>query len=81
MLFLVMVFEYVVVLPASIAFSNIQSYKHENPLKADVSKVLDKLDNMDRRMDKLDDMEKMLISSGEEFNVVISSPPSCCDKS
>ena len=49
-LFVVMVFEYVIVLPSSIAFSNRQSYKHDNPLKDDITKVLNKLDSMEQQL-------------------------------
>ncbi len=51
---IVMVFEYVVVLPSSIAFSNRQSYKHDNPIKDDFIKILKKLDDIERRLELLE---------------------------
>jgi BMFP domain-containing protein YqiC len=65
-----MVFEYVIMLPASVAFSNIQSYKHENPMKDDMNRILEKLDNMEKRMDKLDNMEQILISSIDDLETL-----------
>lgn len=49
-LFIVMVFEYVIILPSSIAFSNRQSYKHDNPIKDDMNKVLKKLDGIEQQL-------------------------------
>lgn len=51
---IVMVFEYIVVLPSSIAFSNRQSYKHDNPIKDDFIKILKKLDDIERRLEILE---------------------------
>lgn len=69
-LFIVMIFEYIVILPSSIVFSNRQSYKHENPIKDDMNKILEKLVSMGQRLDKLDNMEQILISSGEELKLL-----------
>jgi|SRR3989304_7556199 len=46
-LFVVMIFEYIVVLPSSIAFANRQSYKHDNPIKDDIIRILKKLDEIE----------------------------------
>lgn len=69
-LFIVMIFEYIVILPSSIVFSNRQSYKHENPIKDDMNKILEKLVSMEQRLGKLDNMEHILISSGEELKLL-----------
>jgi hypothetical protein len=84
LLFVVMIFEYVVMLPSSVVFSNRQSYKHENPMRDDMNKILEKLDSMEQRfdsmeqrfdsmgqrLDKLDNMEQILISSGEDMKLL-----------
>jgi len=51
---IVMIFEYIVVLPSSVAFSNRQSYKHDNPIKDDFIKILKKLDDIERRLELLE---------------------------
>lgn len=70
LLFAVMIFEYVVMLPSSVVFSNRQSYKHENPMRDDMNRILDKLANMEKRLDKLDNMEQILISSGDDLKLL-----------
>jgi len=55
---IVMVFEYIVVLPSSVAFSNRQSYKHENPIKDDMIKILKKLDDIERRLELLENSKR-----------------------
>jgi BMFP domain-containing protein YqiC len=70
LLFVVMIFEYVIMLPSSVVFSNRQSYKHENPMRDDMNRILEKLDIMERRLDKLDNMEHMLISSGDDLKLL-----------
>ena len=47
-LLILMILEYVIILPSSIAFSNRQSYKHDNPVKDDINKILSKLENMEK---------------------------------
>lgn len=69
-LFVIMIFEYVVMLPSSVVFSNRQSYKHENPMRNDMNKILEKLASMEKRLDKLDNMEQMLISSEEDLKLL-----------
>lgn len=49
-LFIAMVFEYVVILPSSISFSNRQSYKHDNPIREDMNKILKKLDDIENEI-------------------------------
>ena len=55
---IVMVFEYIVVLPSSVAFSNRQSYKHDNPIKDDMIKILKKLDDIERRLELLENSKR-----------------------
>lgn len=45
-----MIFEYVIILPSSISFSNRQSYKHDNPIKEDMNRILNKLDNIEQQL-------------------------------
>lgn len=47
---LAMVVEYVVILPSSIIFNNIQMYKHNNPLKDDIQTVLKRLDDIEDKL-------------------------------
>ncbi|NOR85465.1 hypothetical protein GQ473_05060 [archaeon] len=47
-----MVIEYVVILPSSVVFQNIQAYKHTNPLKDDVKLILERLDKIDEKISK-----------------------------
>ena len=49
-----MLFAYMVVVPSSVAFGNSQWYKHDNPVKADMKEV----------MERLDKIEKLLIKGG-----------------
>lgn len=57
-LFIVMVFEYIVILPSSISFSNRQSYKHDNPIKDDMNRILKKLDDIEQRLRLLEQQQK-----------------------
>ena len=41
-----MVFEFVVMMPSEIAFTNWQSYKHNNPVRADLKIVKDELEEI-----------------------------------
>ena len=63
-LFIAMIFEYIVVLPSSVAFSNRQSYKHDNPIRDDMLKILKKLDNIEietsKRLDSIENEIKIL---------------------
>lgn len=45
-----MIIEYVVILPSSIIFNNIQMYKHDNPLKDDIKLVLERLDDIEEQL-------------------------------
>ena len=47
-----MVVEYVIILPSSIAFQNLQAYKHTNPFKDDLQLILKRLDEIENKMDK-----------------------------
>jgi hypothetical protein len=47
-----MVLEYVVILPSSVMFSNMQSYKHENPLKDDIKLILNRLDDIEDKLNR-----------------------------
>ncbi len=49
-LFIVMVFEYVIILPSSISFPDRQSYKYDSPTKEDMNKILKKLENIEQRL-------------------------------
>lgn len=64
--FVVMIFEYVVILPSSIAFSNGQSYKHDNPIKDDMNKILGKLDDMEKEMKILEENIEELKKRSDE---------------
>lgn len=58
-LLVAMVFEYIIVLPSSVAFSNRQSYKHDNPIRSDMLKILKKLDDIEKETSqRLDSIEK-----------------------
>lgn len=57
-LFIVMIFEYIVILPSSIAFSNRQSYKHDNPIKEDMNKIITKLDDIEQRLELIEQQLK-----------------------
>ena len=46
-----MVLEYVVILPSSVIFSNMQSYKHDNPLKDDIKLILERIDELETKID------------------------------
>ena len=73
-LFIVMVFEYVVVLPSSIAFSNRQSYKHDNPLKDDITKVLSKLNSIEQQLrlseQQMELYKRQLESSDKQIKIL-----------
>lgn len=45
-----MVVEYVIILPSSMAFQNLQAYKHTNPLKDDVKLILKRLDEIEKKI-------------------------------
>lgn len=49
-LFIIMIFEYMIMLPSSTAFSNIQSYKHENPIKEDLKNILKKIEVIEEHL-------------------------------
>jgi small-conductance mechanosensitive channel len=51
-----LILEYTIILPSSIAFMNIQAYKHENPLRDDVQEIL-------RRMEKIEEDIKKIKES------------------
>lgn len=57
-LFVAMIFEYIIVLPSSVAFSNRQSYKHDNPIKEDMNKILKKLDNIEEEIKVLKEKDR-----------------------
>lgn len=68
--FVVMIFEYIIILPSSMAFSNRQSYKHDNPIKDDMNKILKKLDNIEHGLklseQKLEILEKEIGKLNED---------------
>ena len=47
-----MFIEYVYILPSSMIFQNSQSYKHENPLKDDIKLILNRLDEIEKKIDR-----------------------------
>lgn len=47
-----MIIEYVVILPSSMAFQNLQAYKHTNPFKDDIKLVLKRLDEIEKKIDR-----------------------------
>lgn len=47
-----MILEYVVILPSSVMFSNMQSYKHDNPLKDDIKLILNRLDDIENKLNR-----------------------------
>ena len=49
-----MVVEYKFVYPSFYAFRSKQEYTHQSPLRADLLKVLEKLDDIDKRLNKLE---------------------------
>jgi len=74
-LFIAMIFEYIVVLPSSVAFSNRQSYKHDNPIRDDMLKILKKLDNIEietsKRLDSIEiETSKRLDSIENEIKIL-----------
>lgn len=50
-IFIAMVLEYVVILPSTIIFNNMQMYKHNNPLKDDIKLVLKRLDEIENKIE------------------------------
>lgn len=42
-----MIVEYVVILPSSMAFQNLQAYKHTNPLRDDIKEILDRITKLE----------------------------------
>lgn len=69
-LFIAMVFEYIIVLPSSISFSNRQSYKHDNPIREDMNKILKKLDDIEQKTKKLDDIEQKIDGIENEIKIL-----------
>lgn len=59
-----MIFEYIIVLPSSVAFSNRQSYKHDNPIRDDMLKILKKLDDVSKRLESMENEIKILKENG-----------------
>lgn len=55
---ILMIFEYIIILPSSISFSNRQSYKHDNPVRDDINKILKKLEGIEKDIKDLKDKEK-----------------------
>jgi len=49
-----MVIEYKVVFPSSVFFSNIQSYKHGNPVRRDLETIMQQLQKLDTRLDAIE---------------------------
>lgn len=49
-----MILEYKFVYPSFYAFRSKQEYTHQSPLRADLAKVLKKLDDIGKRLDKLE---------------------------
>ena len=47
-----MVLEYVVILPSTIIFNNVQAYKHENPFKDDIKLILNRLDDIEDKLNR-----------------------------
>ena len=48
-----MVIEYVIILPSSVAFQNLQAYKHTNPLKDDIKLILKRLDEIEKEVERV----------------------------
>jgi hypothetical protein len=49
-----MVFEYKVVFPSSVFFSNLQGYKHGNLIRRDLETIMQEIKKIDARLDAID---------------------------
>lgn len=51
-----MVFFYKFIIPSMVAFNVQQQYKHRNPMASDLQRILDMLENDDKRLIRIEDM-------------------------
>jgi hypothetical protein len=47
---LFVILSYVFYVPSAITFSNLQAYKHENPIRKDLAEVLSRLESIEKKM-------------------------------
>lgn len=50
MIFLTMVFEYTIMMPSEISFMNIETYKHNNPIKRDLEEIKKDLEYLKKKV-------------------------------
>jgi hypothetical protein len=47
---LAMSLEYIIIMPSCYVFSNMQTYKHDNPLKDDIKLIIEQLDTIEEKI-------------------------------